>query len=189
MQLFETNVVFDKNTQKEVIKALRILYMKKYLIQILVSFTFFIVLFVIDRIDIIFFFLSLAFCLYAVHSIIYYYILNLLRLAKDKRLLPDEENREYVFVTYFDENEFVIRDSKDYKDNIIMTLSYDTIHWFIETKTLFVFRVKTKSSWIVWHKNFGIINKASIENSGKREELLEFLSCKCKNIRFKLFTK
>ena len=60
--------------------------------------------------------------------------------------------------------------------NATFTIYYEDIKRFIEIKDYFVLQTKAGQ--------FGLINAATIEEAGLKEELIEFLKSRCEDIRF-----
>jgi len=117
------------------------------------------------------------------------------------------KSKEPGLITYFDDSGFVARDILEYGEstlttreyvgnnnvvavnhagNKLLTLHYDKIFWFIETKSLYVLRPKITFSRYERFNLFGVIDKASINGARKRKELLTFLKSHCENIQFNL---
>ena len=114
--------------------------------------------------------------------------------------VPKRKEYEYSFTTSFGEKELIIRDVLEYSNNAILKIPYDTITHCIETKRFFVI-VSKRSYGLCWllffgwvltfyslsvDSYFGMVDKAEIEKSGEREELIKFLAYKCEKIKFEL---
>ena len=124
-----------------------------------------------------------------------------MRLARHKYGVA---SKDYGFTTSFNDSGFVIKDSLDYGEstlttreyignkvvevnhvgNLLMIIPYDEISLFIEAKSLYVIKPKAAFGWSEFNNSFGVINKTSIDEAGKRQILIDSLRQKCEKIKF-----
>jgi len=113
-------------------------------------------------------------------------------------------SKDCGFTTSFNDSGFVVKDMLDYGEsalttkesignnvvefnhagNLLMIVPYDEISLFIEAKSLYVIKPKAAFGWSEFNNSFGVINKTSIDEAGKRQILIDSLRQKCEKIKF-----
>ena len=182
MELFKTTIFLNKQLYKELKKVLRTPLEKRIF---LIMFSILVSLFILAIITRNFRLGEISILLFP--SLLYVYfimpawkIMRLSRIIQTKRSYSGIKSKEYGFITSFGEIEFKIKDLLDYKGNTLMTIEYDSIHWVTETETFFV--ILTGDS-VNKFSEFGVVNKISIEETGQREEFLQFISSNCSRVK------
>jgi hypothetical protein len=99
------------------------------------------------------------------------------------------KSEDYIFYASFGETEFIMKDTLEYDGNTVVKMKYKDIRYFIETKTHYLLLPKSQFGWlwfgwVEWFNMFGLIDKAIIDESGKKDNLINFLTCRCEKINF-----
>ena len=179
MDLFETQSVINEDTFKSLKKHLLLQLLKRSVIFIVISIGLFILAIWQNKIASTMKNVTLYFCLLSFLVVILACVFPILELrnyvqVNMKRLREMAHNDECLYTTSFDESGFKII---NHETNGTMIVYYDDIAKFIEIEKSYIIMTKLNQ--------FGLINKIVIEESGKKEELIDYLKIKCLHIRFK----
>ena len=184
MESFESSFVINKKTSKELDKALISPSRKKaYIIVIVVSLG--IIAFGIARDNVDLWFNTLL-VVPAILSMRYLISLHLRMStltteARRKRKRNKMSIKELEFILQLQEDGIHIRDA--IFDNKIRKIDYRTLKWLVETKNYYILLQKV---WISEGSGFGAIEKAAIDDIGKKEEFIDFIKAKNPKIKIRL---
>ena len=109
--------------------------------------------------------------------------------AHYRKTLEIYSSWKYPFDASFGEREFEIRDDEL---GAVASVLYDDIIWCIETKSLYVLLTKAETffnpqpslSLFVRGNLCGVADKTTIDEDGKRDEFINFLKGKCRNMKW-----
>jgi len=192
MGLFETTINFNKDVRQELVQALK---GSTWKIQLLISLVVIVVLVTFGIVnsnwDLIVYPLIFMVIVILAQFLPSALVDTLVQMIKEQRKcgLPGVKSEEYSLVASFSSNKLEIKDALDYRRNTIVTLNYHSISLLRETENFFILYTKGFRRRYDIPINFGVINKISIEEDGKREEFFDFIRNNCPKVKFKLIEK
>ena len=185
MESFESSFVINKETSKELDKALISPSKKKaYVIVIVISLG--IIAFGIARDNVDLWFNTLL-VVPAILSMRYLISLHLRMStltsgARRKRKRNKMSTKELEFILQLQEDGVHIRDA--IFDNKIRKIDYRTLKWLVESKNYYILLQKEMTMGEA--NGFGAIEKAAINDIGKKEEFIDFIKEKNPKIKIRL---
>jgi len=170
MDLFETQSVINEDTFKELRKFF---LPRRRRIALIMIMLFEVFLFIVAAFSGLYV-LMVVVAVLIIRSIVkYLLILNKSVKLIMKRMQETEHAKEFEYTSSFCDAGIKI---KNHATNAMITIYYDDINRFAETKNYYVLFTKANQ--------LGIVNRSDIDGANKREDLINFLKCSCKNIRW-----
>jgi hypothetical protein len=182
MDPIETKIVIDKFTMKKLRSVVVTPFVKKTYIFMFVLFACLLVIGIISSNSsliksILLMFPILLSSRFVGHA---YGKTDILRIGiRKKRRQNNIKNKEFEFISILNNEYFEIKDAVEYKDNSILKIKYSSFGWLIESEDYYVLIQKTLPSLYGWFTYCGVIDKATIDRLGKREEFIDFIKRKC----------